>query len=88
MEMSTPNEPVPTGDQVPKLLGTIITFDILAFTAVVLRFVSRRISHASLWWDDWFIIAALVSFQPDFNECTIQMHLVYVPSWYCGGCWR
>ena len=58
--MTTPTAPVPTGDQTPKLLGTIIPFDILALIVVILRFLSRRIAHASLWWDDWLMFPALV----------------------------
>lgn len=60
--MSTPNGPVPKGDQTPKLLATIITFDVLAVIIVLLRFVSRRLAHANLWWDDWFMLPAMVMF--------------------------
>ena len=34
---------------------------IVATTVVVtLRFISRKIAQAGLWWDDWMILAALV----------------------------
>ena len=71
-EMSTPNGPIPTGDQVPKLLGTIITFDILALMIVILRFVSRRIAHADLWWDDWLMLPAFVCL--DSNRFSLPAH--------------
>ena len=68
VDMSTPNDPVPTGDQTAKVLGTFITFDILAAIVVILRFVSRRIAHANLWWDDWLMLPAVVSFRPSLYQ--------------------
>ena len=43
-----------------KVLVSAIVLYILVVTSVALRFVARRISKASLWWDDWFILLALV----------------------------
>lgn len=40
--------------------GSIIATWILAFIAVTLRFVARRLSKAGLWYDDFMIIPALV----------------------------
>ncbi|KAI8674234.1 hypothetical protein NCS55_00746300 [Fusarium keratoplasticum] len=42
---------------------TVMVFGIcypLAVVAVILRFVSRRIAHNELWWDDWLSFAGLV----------------------------
>ncbi|KAL2860786.1 uncharacterized protein BJX67DRAFT_326749 [Aspergillus lucknowensis] len=40
-------------------IGTILTA-VLATIAVVLRFVSRYIVKAGLWWDDWVIVVSLI----------------------------
>ncbi len=40
--------------------GSIIATWILAFIAVALRFIARRLSKAGLWYDDIMIIPALV----------------------------
>ena len=34
----------------------------LAISAVGLRLLSRRLAGAKFWWDDWFILLALVNF--------------------------
>lgn len=39
--------------------GLIITY-VLALVAVVLRLFARRLKKLPLWFDDWFIVAALV----------------------------
>ena len=44
-----------------EVYGATITLTIVASLAVTLRFVSRKISQAPYWWDDWAIVAALVS---------------------------
>ena len=41
-------------------LGSIVSVA-LATIAVSLRLLARRISNASFWWDDWTILASLVS---------------------------
>lgn len=70
--MSTPTGPAPKGDQTPKLLATTIIFDVLAVIIVLLRFVSRRMAHANLWWDDWFMLPAMVGlgFRKPSSEAT------------------
>ena len=45
----------------PIVLGIFILVTFLAITAVALRFLSRKLSKAQYWWDDWMILAALVS---------------------------
>ncbi|KAI1262793.1 hypothetical protein F5Y18DRAFT_438608 [Xylariaceae sp. FL1019] len=46
--------------RVPEILGSLITTWILAATAVCLRIASRRLSRFPIWWDDWFVMGALV----------------------------
>ena len=46
--------------QVPRILGVNIATFTLAIIAIILRFVSRRISRAPFWWDDWLMIPAIV----------------------------
>ena len=46
--------------QVPRLLAVTFATFALATIAVVLRFVSRRLVHTYLWWDDWLIVVAWV----------------------------
>ena len=40
---------------------TLIIAHALSFVALVLRFITRKITNTLFWWDDWFIIAAFVS---------------------------
>ena len=66
--MSVPDEHANKG---PLVLGVSICMTVLAITAVTLRFISRRLSRADFWWDDWFILAALVrSFSPFSMACS------------------
>ena len=44
----------------PVVLVVSILMVILAVAAVALRFLSRKLSKAIFWWDDWIILAALV----------------------------
>jgi hypothetical protein len=48
-------------NQGPKVDVISITAFTLATVAVVFRFLTR-ILKASLWWDDWAVLAALVSY--------------------------
>lgn len=41
--------------------AAVITVSGLCTIAVALRFICRRLVKAQLWWDDWTILAALVS---------------------------
>ena len=41
-------------------LGSIVSV-VAATVAVVLRLIARRLSAAPFWWDDWTIVASLVS---------------------------
>ena len=62
----------PTTDQVvspvflaqslqPNVYAACIVVTAAATIAVALRLLCRRLAKAYLWWDDWIIIAALVS---------------------------
>jgi hypothetical protein len=42
------------------LVGTIVAI-VPATLCVILRFISRHVSRAGLWWDDYTIAIALVS---------------------------
>ena len=52
--MSTP------GSRQPQLYASIIITYFLAISAVILRFISRRLKKAGWWVDDWLILVALV----------------------------
>lgn len=47
----------------PNIYAACIVVTIAATIAVALRLLCRRLAQAYLWWDDWMIIAALVSVQ-------------------------
>ena len=48
--------------QAPKMYAIFSTFFALPLIAVALRLVARRMSHLRLWWDDWLILVATVSY--------------------------
>ena len=50
-------------------LGSIVSV-VAATVAVALRLYARRLSAAPFWWDDWTIVASLVSMSSRVN-----MHL-------------
>ena len=52
----------------PNILAPCIIFAIVSPLAVAARFYSRRIAGAGLWWDDWTVLIALVSFQTESNS--------------------
>ena len=45
----------------PNVYAACIIVTIAATIALALRILCRRLAKAQLWWDDWIIIAALVS---------------------------
>lgn len=45
----------------PNIYAACIVVTVAATIAVALRLLCRRLAKAYLWWDDWIIIAALVS---------------------------
>ena len=47
--------------RVPMIMTSIIAWFIIAYVAVALRFISRRISRTALKGDDWCILGSLVS---------------------------
>lgn len=48
-------------NQGPKLDAITIFAFTLAVVGVSMRFLARVVTKASLWWDDWLVLAALVS---------------------------
>jgi hypothetical protein len=49
-------------NQGPKVDVIAITAFMLAAVAVIFRFLVRFRSKASLWWDDWDVLTALVGY--------------------------
>ena len=49
-------------NQGPKVDVISITAFTLAAVAVFLRFLARILTKASLWWDDWAVLTALVGY--------------------------
>ena len=45
----------------PSIYAAAIITYIVAATAVGLRFIARRLTHAKLWYDDWLVVVALVT---------------------------
>lgn len=45
--------------KIPTLIAADVTLICLSAIAVALRFLSRRISGAGFWWDDWVILVAM-----------------------------
>ena len=46
---------------VPQLIASFVVSLFLAYSAIVLRLISRRLSRTRLGWDDWIIVLSLVS---------------------------
>lgn len=58
--------------QVPRILGVNIATYALACVAIVLRFISRRLSRAHLGWDDWLMIPAIVRYETSVQRLIIN----------------
>lgn len=48
----------------PWLISVVLSMAGLSSVLVGLRFVSRRLAHERLWWDDWVIIISMVEQPP------------------------
>ena len=58
--------------RVPEVLGGTITLVVLASISVAARILSRRISAANFWWDDWIIFVAMVrNHHPLLNKISL-----------------
>ncbi|MCJ1474658.1 hypothetical protein MMC13_003318 [Lambiella insularis] len=68
----TPNTPGLdiTANQGPRIIAVSAVLIALSTVAVILRFVSRLVSKAGLWWDDWVILAALLI---TWGACILMM---------------
>ncbi len=53
-----------TEDNSHTLSTVALTLIVLETTAVAVRFLSRYLSKAGFWWDDWLILGALVRQRP------------------------
>ena len=47
-------------DRGSTIVGTCVALIVFSTLAVALRFLSRRLSKAGFWYDDWLALAALV----------------------------
>ena len=47
--------------KVPMIMASVIAWFVIAYTAVAMRLISRRLSRTLLKWDDWCILSSLVS---------------------------
>ena len=69
-----------------QIKGSITATWALAVIAVCLRFIARRLSKAGFWYDDWFIVPAIVSIpQINFSRSYVesfggQIKLIRVPA--------
>jgi hypothetical protein len=68
-----------SSSQQPKLQGAILSMWLLAVLAVALRFTSRWLARAGLWWDDWTLLLCLVfANSPDLHgETSTDMRLFF-----------
>jgi hypothetical protein len=60
----------PSDNRGPAIQVVQILMIVIAATSVILRFIARKLGGVSLWWDDWFILAASV-FLKDADMSTI-----------------
>ena len=62
MPLITPESPGldVNANQGPRIIAVAAVLITISTMAVILRFVSRLVSQAGFWWDDWTILAALV----------------------------
>ena len=44
----------------PRIIAVSIVLIVITAVIVTLRFISRWVSKAGMWWDDWTILAAMV----------------------------
>ncbi|KAI4261988.1 MAG: hypothetical protein L6R42_002827 [Xanthoria sp. 1 TBL-2021] len=51
---------VQEGDRAPLMLAVFSVFLVLPLIAVAMRFLARRLSRVSLWWDDWLLLVAAI----------------------------
>ncbi|KAL8772285.1 MAG: hypothetical protein Q9209_002497 [Squamulea sp. 1 TL-2023] len=52
----------------PEIYGGTISLIVLATISVAVRLIARQQSAARLWWDDFIIVVALVSWGKAFND--------------------
>ena len=60
MPAASPSPEYLAESRVGNIYVSVITVSVACTIAVALRFLSRRLIRAQLWWDDWTILAALL----------------------------
>jgi hypothetical protein len=63
-KMASVSSNPPAGNLQPNIHAAVIITPIIAIIAVSLRFLARRLVHASMWIDDWLTLVALVRYPP------------------------
>jgi integral membrane sensor domain MASE1 len=48
-------------DLLPNIYSSVVVTLVVAVVALVLRFISRRITKQKVWYDDWLCVVAFVS---------------------------
>lgn len=73
-------------DQKGRILGSMIALLVLSTTFVMLRLLSRKLSKAGFWLDDYLIVLALVGQARSICrgfEVLLTMHTVDSVLWSC-----
>lgn len=68
-------------NQGPKIIAVSAILIAISTIAVILRFMSRMVSKAGLWWDDWLIVAAMVRYARGWlfwEQWRLMMDTAYV----------
>ena len=60
-------------DKTTDIYASIAVLWIASMTAVAGRFISRRLSHQKLWWDDWLIVISCVSMVVCYKRCRLKL---------------
>lgn len=57
-------------DRTPEVRAILVILLPMTIIAVALRFLSRRLAKARIWWDDWLVLLSLVCCpQPFMCRC-------------------
>ena len=79
-----PQGPLP--DRSPHVIAAAIFALFFSTIAVLLRCISRKLSKASFWWDDWIIIISLV-LSPHFLFLRLRLSNNGDVAFHMGACW-
>jgi len=70
--------------QGPKIIAVSAVLIAISTIAVILRFMSRMVSKAGLWWDDWLIVAAMVRYARGWGFLWEQWRLMMDTAYVLG----